>query len=262
MKGLLTWWFAPKRFSSIIKILIGLIICFSFFEELITNTIDLIDAYVNPPLYLGTAYLLLPIITTLFSRAILWSGLFYLPYCIFGKRHEGNKRYLVPILIVVIIIGSISFGTAHTKPGTIEITRAQLALLEARLGEMNEIGEFYTLREYSYDIAELTEPIPDLFINEDEGFSKLVIFYKECEVRWKDLYILPTQPISIRENSRKIHLEEEAMLLFWGKYSESVFYRDSPEAKWLSNYLLGLFCYYGIDRRMHPAFADWTLPPK
>lgn len=262
MKALFVWWFFPKRVPSVIKILIGLFICYSFFDALIRNTTDLIDAFVNPPLYLGTSYLLLPIIFTFFTKAVFWGGLFCLPYYIFGKRSEGGKRYLIPILLAVLIIGSAFAGALYTKPGTVEITRTQLTLLEARLGEMNKRGEFYTLREFSYDIAELTNPLPDFFINEAEGFSKLVLFYKDCEKEWEEYYELPSSPAKIREDWRKSHVEEEAMLLFWGKSTKSVFYKGTKESEEVSNLLLTWFNDYKIDRRMHPAFADWTLPPK
>lgn len=265
MKDLLVWWFFPKRakrVSSIIKILIGLFICYSLFDALIRNTTDLINAFVNPPMYLGTSYLLLPIISSLFTTAIFWSGLFYLPYCIFGKRSEGRKRYLIPVLLVALIIGSGFAGGLYSKPGKVEITRTQLALLEARLGEMNKIGEFYTVQEFSYDIAKLTKPLPNFFISEAEGFSKLVLFYKDCEKEWEELYILPTSPSSTRQNWRKNHIEAEAMLLFWGMYSESVFVRGSTEAEEVKSLLIMWFDLYNIDRRMHPAFASWTIPPK
>jgi len=263
MKDLIRWWFSPKkRFSSIIKILIGLLIVSSFFSTLIGNIIDLIDAYVDPPLYLGMSYLLLPITFTLFIKAVFWGGLFYLPYYIFGKRSEGRKRYLIAILLASLIIGSFGAVGIYTKPSTVEITRTQLALLEARLGEINRMGEFYTVREFGYDIAELTEPLPDFFVNEAGGFSKLVLFYKDCEKEWKVYYWLPSEPSRIRDEWRQSHIEAEAMMLFWGRVNKSVFYSGTKEWKKVSNLLLTWFNNYRIDRRMHPAFANWTLLPK
>ncbi|MFC1977177.1 hypothetical protein ACFLWS_02785 [Chloroflexota bacterium] len=272
MKDLLVWWFSPKRakrVSSIIKIIIGLLIVFSFFDALIRNTTDLIDAFVNPPMYPGTSYLLLPIISSFFTMAILWSVLFYLPYHIFGKRSEGRKRYLVPIILVALLVGSLFAGGLYYKPSTIEITRTQLALLEDRLGEMNNMGAFYTVREFSYDITKLTKPLPDYMINEAEGFSELVLFYKDSEKEWAELYNIPAgdkaakmRGLPTEDEWRKNHIEAEAMLLFWGKYDKSVFRVGTKEAEEVKSLLRIWFDQYGIDKRMLPAFANWTLPPK
>lgn len=303
MKDLLAWWFFPKRLSSIIKILIGLLICYGFFDALIRNSIDLIDAFINPPLYLGTSYLLLPIISALFTKAILWSGLLYLPYYIFGKRSEGIKRYLMPILLVALIIGSGFAGAFYTKPGSIEINRTQLALLEARLGERQLGGDYYTVREFGYDIARLTKfspdytiPIPDYLISEAEGFSKLVLFYKDCEKEWKEydrlpldkestialvseeLYgsdgywlagvlwsqndELPNTSTSGRTKYRLEHPDVDASLIFWGKSTQSVFYKGSKEGDEVVALLKTWFDKYSIDKYKHPHWANWTLPPK
>lgn len=264
MKDLLAWWFLPKpdrRVSSIIKILIGVLVLWNFFGTLGGNIIDLINAYVNPPLYLGASYLLLPITITLFVRAIFWGGLFCLPYHIFGKRSEGRKRYLIPILLASLIMGSFFAGGLYTKPGIVEITRTQLALLEARLGEVDRQGEFYTVREFGYDITELTESLPDFLINEAEGFSKLVLFYKDSEKAWEEYYWLPTEPSKIRKEWRQSHIEAEAMMLFWGRVNQSVFYKGINEWEQVSDLLLTWFNEYRIDQRMHPAFANWTLLP-
>jgi hypothetical protein len=121
----------------------------------------------------------------------LWGGLFYVIYYIFGKRSEGIKRYLIPILLVALIIGSGFGGGMYTKPGSIEITQKQLALLEARLGERQLGGGYYTIREFGYDIAKLTKPIPDILVNGAEGFSKLVLFYEDCEKEWEEYDRLP-----------------------------------------------------------------------
>jgi len=90
MRTLLAWWFLPKRVSSIIKIIIGLFICFSFFDALIENSIDLIDAFVNPPLYLGTSFLLLPIVSTLFTKAFF--GADYSIYIIVFSGKEAKAE--------------------------------------------------------------------------------------------------------------------------------------------------------------------------
>ena len=294
MKDLLAWWFFPKRakrVSSIIKILIGFLVVSSFFSTLIGNIPDLIHALVNPPLYLGMSYLLLPTTSALFTEAILWGGLFYLPYYIIGKRSEGRKRYLIPILLASIIIGSFWAVGVYTKPSTVEITRTQLAILEARLGEINKMGKIYTLQEFGYDIAKLTKDTPDLFLNEAEGFSKLVLFYKDCEKEWKLYDVLPgdmestiadiaeklygsdgywlagvlwlqydelpsTPTSSIRTEYRLDHPKVDASLLFWGKVDRSVSRRGSSEGDEVMRLLRLWWAQYGIERNMRPK-ATW-----
>lgn len=205
-----------------------------------------------------------------------------------------KKRYIISILLVVLIVGGI-FSTSCTKsPNALQIALDGLAECEDRLGEMNSIGEFYTLREFGYDIAELTNPVPDLFINEAEGFSKLVLFYKDCEKEWEEYNRLPLDmestialvaeelygserywlagvlwsqydeltsvPTSVRTEYRRNHPELDASLFFWGKSTKLVFYRGTEESEEVSNLLLTWFNNYKIDKRMHPAFASWSLP--
>ena len=259
MKDLLAWWFFPKRaklFSSIIKIIIGLLIVLSFCTTLIGNVLDWIDAYVNPPQYLGISFLLLPITYSLVVKAVFWCVLFYLPYYIFGKRGEGTKRYLIPILLISMLISSFFATGVYTKPSNVEVTQTQLALLEARLGEINRMGEFYTLREFSTDITKLTKSTPDFFLTKEEGFSDLVVFYKECEDNWKEYYELIGSD-KVRDNWRNNHVEEEAMLIFWGKYSKSVFTRNSAGGKEVGKLLDIWVRKYGITESMAPD-ADWT----
>lgn len=295
MKDLLAWWFfpKPKRVSSIIKIIIGLLIFSCFFGALIGNTIDFIHAFVNPPLYIGKSYLLLPIISTLFTNAIFWGGLFYFPYYIFGKRSEGRKRYLISLLLVALIISIVFAGRLPTKPGSYKIALTQLAHCEARLGEMEAGGRFYTLREFGYDIARFTKPISDNIINEEHYFSDLVIFYKRSEMSWEeydrlpldmestialvaeDLYgsdgyeramvlwfqyeELPSTPASVRTKYRSNHPEVDASLLFWGKSTSPASGMKASDREMAAEMLSRWFDYYGIDMKMHPHFANWSL---
>ena len=140
----------------------------------------------------------------------------------------------------------------------------QVGLQEAqlRLGEMDAEGRFYTLRQFAGDIKNLTTPVPDFLITDEYGFNELVTFYKECQVTWGEMYALPTTPSSIRQEWRKANVEAEAMLLFWGMYSSTVFTRNSPEWGEVSKILQTWFDYYEIDKRMHSYFADWTIPIK
>jgi hypothetical protein len=204
------------------------------------------------------------------------------------------KRVLaIPVAGLILLTGCAT-SAQETSTTSVEDTREQLAECQDRLGEMNIVGEFYTLREFGYDIAKLTEPLPDFFINEDEGFSKLVMFYKDCEREWEEynrlpldmestialvaeeLYgsddywlagvlwsqydELPSVPTSVRKEYRLNHPDVDASLFFWGKSTKLVFYRGTEESEEVSNLLLTWFNDYKIDKRMHPAFADWTLP--
>jgi len=205
-----------------------------------------------------------------------------------------KRRYIISILLVVLIVGGIFGASCNKSPSTLQITLDELAECEGRLGEMNIRGEFYTLREYGYDIAKLTKPLPDLFINEGEGFSKLALFYKDCEKEWEEynrlpldmestialvaeeLYgsddywlagvlwyqydELPSIPTGVRTEYRLNHPEVDASLFFWGKSAKLIFYRGTEESEEVSNLLLTWFNDYKIDKRMHPAFASWALP--
>ena len=262
MKALFIWWFSPKkRFSSVIKILFGGFIAFVFVSSVINNSVDLIDAFRNPPLFIGVSHLVLPVISSFMISSCLWAGLFYLPYCILGSK----KRYMIRILLAVLTIGTMFSVTAakeYIAPYYPTIEAKELTAAQAKLGDMNKMGEFYTLREFGYDIARITEPFPDYMITEDSGFPKLVIFYKECEDKWADYYILPTISSQFRNEWRESHIEEEAMLLFWGMVDKSIFRLGTPEWEKVSNLLVTWFGYFEIDKRMHPAFANWTLLPK
>lgn len=151
---------------------------------------------------------------------------------------------------------------AGEPPDPTKFQQIQLGLQEAqlRLGEMDAEGRFYTLRQFAGDVRNLTTPIPDDMLVEDYGFSDLVIFYKESQDIWSEMYALSTSPASIRKKWRESHVEAEAMLLFWGMYSTSVFTRGSSEWKEVTNLLQTWFDYYEIDQRMHSYFADWTIP--
>lgn len=206
------------------------------------------------------------------------------------------KRYLTPILLVIFIVAGVFVASCTRSPNAYQIALNDLAECEAKLGEMNKMGEFYTLREFGYDIARLTEPIPDDMLTEEYGFSKLVIFYKQAEMLWEEynllppdmestialvaeeLYVsgdyllakvlwlqyekLPSTPTSVRTKYRLNYPKVDALLLFWGKSTKSVFHRGTKEWEEVSNLLLAWFNDYKIDKRMHPAFADWTIPPK
>lgn len=261
MKRLLAWWFAPKGRASIIKIPIGIVLGGNLLYILITGLVDLNNTIEKPPQYLGISYLLPSTITSFIGRSILWGVLFLLPYWIFRTRIAGKERLLALSLLGVLMIVGSCFLLLYTKPGVVDITSAQLAVLESRLGQIDASGEFYTVREYGNDVARLTKTIPDFLLSEDEGFSPLVLFYEDCEKEWRVYTWLPSEPPSIREDWRKEHVEAEAMILFWGLEEKSVFYKGTKEGQHVSSLLMTWFTNYHIDRRMHPAFANWTLLP-
>lgn len=265
MKDLLLWWFSPKkRFSPIIKILIGAFIVFAFGSSVIGNSIDLIDAFRHPPLFIGVSHLVLPIVSSFIVSSTLYAGLFYLPYCILGSK----KRYSIRILLAVLTIGTVLSVAAlgeYIAPYYPTFEAKELTAAEAKLGTIQASGDYYTLREFGYDIARLTKfppdytiPIPDYMITEGAGYPELVIFYKESEALWAEYEQLTNKPTSVRREYRSNHPEVEARLLFWGKYSfkDSVFTQGSPEAEEIISLILMWFDQYDIDRRMHPAFTN------
>lgn len=127
------------------------------------------------------------------------------------------------------------------------------------LGTMGADGRFYTLRDYGNRVASLTKGMPDIFISDYVGSHPLDIFYKDCEAQWEEYYTLPTTPSSVRRNWREAHPEEEAMMLFWGKFSESVYPLGSQQWEQVALTLLFWFNLYKIDQTMHPAWANWGL---
>jgi len=332
MNDLLAWWFLPKRrVSSIIKFIIGIVICGWFFGTLLGNTRELINTIVRPPLYIGLSFVLLPIILKLFMDAIFVGALFCLPfYHIFGKRSgvakrhkltpseqkewneiesssggektealetfvekvmgEGGKRYWIPILIVALMIGSMVATTVYPEHGIVEIIQKQLSFLEdKKLGTKNSLADYYTLREYGYDIAELTKNLDFLF-NEDEGFSKLALFYKDSEKSWeeyenmlvpddmdsafdyisKKIYLsngygdeyetiksvwflyneTPSQVKTARTNYLVNHPEVDAYLVFWGKSSGIVPGMSSTNYQYVANLINTWYRSYGITDKM------------
>jgi len=91
----------------------------------------------------------------------------------------------------------------------------------------------------------------------EEGMPEIVEFYATARDRWKPYYELPTHPADIRRKWRESHIEEEAMMIFWGKYTKSVFTLHSKEGKEVYE-LLNLWSrIYGITPQMMPR-VDWA----
>jgi hypothetical protein len=128
---------------------------------------------------------------------------------------------------------------------------------ELKLGTRDAIGGYYTLGKLAGSISSGLRDIPDALITEQEGFSPLVLFYKECEAQWAELFILPS---SDRAQWRLDHPYEEAMLLFWEKYDKSVFTKGSKEGEEITNLLSTWFDVYNIDEYKHGHWTNFTLP--
>lgn len=148
------------------------------------------------------------------------------------------------------------FGGEVADPTAFEKSRMMLAEKQGELGTAEADGRAYTLRDFAGVIREYTKGVPDSLISEEAGFSELVVFYKDCESAWEELETIPSNK---RDDWRREHIEEEAMLLFWGRYSRSVFSLNSREWKEVRRLLQIWAEYYGIDWRMHEKFADWTI---
>ena len=136
----------------------------------------------------------------------------------------------------------------------------QLDLQEAQLkiGEIGTRGRSYTLTQFGGDITSMTRELPDEMLTEEYGFDPLVVFFAECRDRWKEYYELPTTPSKLRNEWRASHLEEEAMLLFWGKLGQSIHRRGSADWNEIAELLKVWFSYYGIGSGQHSEWADWT----
>ncbi len=140
---------------------------------------------------------------------------------------------------------------------TLEQTMKDIDEAEGKIGSMSPTGKFYTVGDYGRQLSSLIKDTPNALINEQEGFSPLALFYVDSEAQWAELYTLPSDE---RDDWRKTHLEEEAMLLFWEKYSRSVFFSGTPEGERLKSLLQMWFDQYGIDRAMHKEWSSWQLP--
>ncbi len=148
-------------------------------------------------------------------------------------------------------------GGEVQDPAKLKVAMEKIEEAEANLGTIGITGRYYTIGDYGSEIASLTKKIPSILVTEQEGFAPMVLFYKDSEAQWAELYTLPS---SKRNAWRKEHILEEAMLLFWERYSSSVFTRGSPEAKEVKSILQMWFDLYGIDRTMHGEWTSWMLP--
>lgn len=128
---------------------------------------------------------------------------------------------------------------------------------QGKLGTMDVVGRYFTLGDFGSVVSSKTRDIPDVLVSEQEGFTPITLFYRDCETQWDELYKLPSDK---RNDWRKEHVLEEAMLLFWEKYQSSVFSRGTRESEEVKALLQQWFDYYEIDRSMHREWTSWQLP--
>lgn len=146
---------------------------------------------------------------------------------------------------------------------------AQEALIEAedKLGTMNMEGRYFTLRDLGSKIESVYKELPDYLFIPESGFSELTLFYIGCMEAWLSLEEIPANDTAARSRGmqtrtewREQHPLEEAMLLFWEKYSKSVLVRGTEEAEQVESLLRLWFDLYSIDRTMHGLWATFQLP--
>jgi hypothetical protein len=117
-------------------------------------------------------------------------------------------------------------------------------------------GGIYKLSNFGDTITSTlkAQGIPSWMVTKTYGFSPLVVFHEACASDWQELYTLPTVQ---REAWRKAHPEEEAELIFWGKYSKTVFTSTSPGGKEVMKLLAMWSDEYGITEANSPS-ANWA----
>ena len=144
-------------------------------------------------------------------------------------------------------------------PDPDKFTKAKDEILEQieLLGERNYMNDAYNTKDLGNLIDSKMNQFPDDMFILEEGMPEIVEFYATARDRWKPYYELPTHPADIRRKWRESHIEEEAMMIFWGKYTKSVFTLHSKEGKEVYE-LLNLWSrIYGITPQMMPR-VDWA----
>lgn len=148
-------------------------------------------------------------------------------------------------------------GARTPDPTELQQAMENIEAAQTKLGTMGITGRFYTLGNFGGETSTLLRDIPEILITEQEGFTPLVLFYRECEAQWAELFTLPSDK---RDDWRKEHILEEAMLLFWEKYKRPVFKAGTQEAEDVKALLLMWFDQYEIDKSMHHWWTSWELP--
>jgi hypothetical protein len=163
------------------------------------------------------------------------------------EQQEEAKRTLTEKIQHIVT------GAKEVDPTALEQALTDLAEEESKLGSLDSLGNDYTINNFGSTVKSILKDIPSFMVTDDYGFSELVRFYVNCSDSWNVLYELPTTE---REDWRKAHPEIEAMLLFWGKYSKSVYARNSLEGKEVRWLLDSWVQQFNITGSMEPT-ADW-----
>jgi hypothetical protein len=151
----------------------------------------------------------------------------------------------------------VLLGQKIPEPEAFEKMMTDLKDSQDKLGMIDADGSIYTLNKFGSHITTLTKDLPPYYVDKEEGFTDLVLFYKDCEASWEEYYKLPSDPSYIRTNWRREHPEEEAMLLFWGKLSKSVYTNKDIEWKEVSKLISDWSSVYETTSMMHSKFASW-----
>uniref|UniRef100_A0A6M3KKP8 Uncharacterized protein n=1 Tax=viral metagenome TaxID=1070528 RepID=A0A6M3KKP8_9ZZZZ len=166
------------------------------------------------------------------------------------EREKANRN-------VIEMVQKILFKADAPDPILFEQVQLDLLGAETQIGTIGLDGSFFTLGDYASKAQSSLDKIPDYIVDDNAGFSDLFLFYYASKSSWDELYALPSTQ---REDWRKAHVEEEAMLLFWEKYSKSVFNKGTSEANQVHSLLRMWFDIHGIDRSKHQQWSSWALP--
>ena len=148
-------------------------------------------------------------------------------------------------------------GAIPPDPDVVE--KAQKAMQESRemLGTRDITGRYYTLENHASVVKSSTKGFPDIFVSDYAGSHELDIFYKDCEAQWAEYDMLPTDPSTVRKNWRLEHIEEEAMMMFWGKLSETQQVVGSDGWEEVLSLLVFWCKMYNINEFMFPEGGTW-----
>jgi len=140
-------------------------------------------------------------------------------------------------------------------PTQIEQIRTKLDDAELKLGKFQDSGSLYTLEQYKNEVKNQTKKLPPMYLTKDEGFSDLTMFALDCADDLKPYFELITD--KQKDDWRKVHIQEEAELIFWGYYDRSIFNEKSTSGKEVKKLLDLWVSTYHVTKAMQPS-AKWT----